>query len=1129
MTTSAEIRTQLVDILRLDLVGPQPEDTQRTEEILDTAPSRFYLTGFLIPYNSSAADRADETVADELDEVGKTADEEADDQVSTRRSFFPSSIGLTVLLPPSIKQVGVRIDWANYQLLDEPEDPEERQGHAVFGSWQRVPHSENMPVDVSDGFRRDIPKSEGLQLRTAMRRISDPRLGEEVSALSVYVVNHRKAQTGPTKDAAFAFQVKLTLDCYQPFVPRPNLRGLFHDDPDEKTADIQYRDVVQHAVGHNVSVQPRVLNGTCKQVSTEWLPQSHVCKVDPVFFDDLDTDMQKLGAMDGAAIIATLAPLVQHFARFVQTQGNEIQSLAPNRQGHARDMVADTERLQQRMAQGLQLLKDPQVAQAFRIANRAVAAAFLHREAISKGIPPKEVPQWVSETRLRPAWRPFQIGFILINLAGLVDPHHRDREVVDLLFFPTGGGKTEAYLGLAAITLALRRLRNQGKDGGGVTVLMRYTLRLLTLDQWDRAAALICALELERKAATKDGKALGDHPFEMGLWVGQGATPNRLGQSNKPDEFSMRTRLRKWKEDDRRYGSPIPFQACPWCGEPFVPNSFDLAPDDRRPVDLHILCRNKRCDFRFKKSPTGLPMVCVDEPLYDHLPAFLIATVDKFASLPWLGASGKLLGKANRVQGDKYVGHDVGRVGEKLDAYLKPPELIIQDELHLISGPLGTMVGLYETALEAIACDGRGFKPKIIASTATVRRAPKQIQALFARRNAAIFPPAGLDYRDNFFSTTDEQNMDRSRLYLGVAAQGRSLKVSLMRTYLALLAGAQKLWEEEGGADNPDNPVDPYMTLLGYFNALRELGGSRRIVEDEIASRLTTCAERKRRDEENGCFSNRLKLRTPVELTSRETTANVAKGKARLSVPITDKNSADVALATNMISVGLDISRLGLMVMLGQPKTAAEYIQATSRVGRDVKRPGLVVSLLNVHRPRDRSHYENFGFWHRCFYRSVEAGSVTPFSARALDRGLAAVVVALARHLEPELTPSEGAHRIDQHREQLTQRIVEIVLNRVEDHQPEGQDIRRKRLKRFLENRVVYLLQTWESLAANKPLHYQREKGKNPTLLHSAGRKDVNDLTTEEEQFKIQWSLREVEPKVNLFLSYPKGYGKENT
>jgi hypothetical protein len=383
-------------------------------------------------------------------------------------------------------------------------------------------------------------------------------------------------------------------------------------------------------------------------------------------------------------------------------------------------------------------------------------------------------------------------------------------------------------------------------------------------------------------------------------------------------------------------------------------------PNPDHPADLHINCLNRDCYFN-RNGP--LPILAVDEPIYRRLPRFLIATVDKFAAMPWTGEVGGFFGRVQRHDKQGFYGPCEPLRGALLPAELQPPDLVIQDELHLISGPMGTLVGLYETALEGLCSrevNGKVIRPKIVASTATVRRAERQIRALFNRRTVDIFPPPGPDRRDSFFARTLRSEESNALLYLGVAAQGRSPKVMLLRVYLAVLAVAAKWYQAAGGKKNKQNPAEPYMTLLGYFNSLRELGGSRRIVEDEVTTRLAGYPKRKREGEKEGLFGERKIAYEVVELTSRVSMDMIAEAKRRLALAFHEEKPVDVAIATNMISVGLDIQRLGLMVVLGQPKTSAEYIQATSRVGRDSEKPGLVVTLLNVHRPRDRSHYERF-------------------------------------------------------------------------------------------------------------------------------------------------------------------------
>ena len=688
-----------------------------------------------------------------------------------------------------------------------------------------------------------------------------------------------------------------------------------------------------------------------------------------------------------------------------------------------------------------------------------------------------------------------------MNLRGIAEPTGVEREVVDLLFFPTGGGKTEAYLGLAAFTLVLRRLRDPDPVHRGLCVLMRYTLRLLTLDQLGRAAAMICALELEREVASEQ---LGTWPFEIALWVGRAATPNHMGRKGDQSDNTARVRTLRFMRDTSRE-PPLPLDRCPWCGTKFRKQSFQLTPNTDNPTNLLVRCANRQCDFAGKRC---LPIVAVDEPIYERLPAFMIATVDKFAAMPWSGETARFFRGADSSEP-------------------RPPDLIIQDELHLISGPLGTMAGLYETAVDQLCLrqiDGKEVRPKIIASTATVRLAQKQILALFGRNTVEVFPPPGIDRSDSFFAHQAPRQGVNPQLYLGIAAQGRGPKVVFLRSMITLMAAAQVAWDAAARHAGV-NHADPYMTAVAYFNALRELGSARRIVEDEITSRLRTYADkRKRLDEPAGLFANR-RISEPVELTSRVGTADVAEAKRRLSLGFSDGEHVDVALATNMISVGLDIMRLGLMVVSGQPKTTAEYIQATSRVGRDTNRPGLVVTLLNVHRPRDRSHYERFATWHESFYRGVEVTSVTPFSPRAMDRGLPAVTVALARLGIPALTPMREAKNVEHHGTE-TAELARAVGERARKHaDPLPDDFATD-----VRNRVQSLVDDWARLAheagqGGVAFGYARgrDSGTSTPLLREMIDPDREVLNERQLRFRAPRSMRDVEPGVLLGIKSPEG------
>jgi hypothetical protein len=1125
---SLEVRESLIDTVKLDLVGPETGERYATESLPHT-PSRWYLTGFLAPIGAKAEDRSDQSSFDDLESGGGTVgidDDSAPEKPAVKRSLFASSIGVSCILPASEKTLEVEISWGDYRpqkdgqvldlkiqgdklsqedtpLNDNTPDTSETIGKVI---WVRSPKKETLSISLDkDMSETEIPKSLGLQLVVSKRASVIPN----TNSVSIFVVNRREPYEGDFyRDTAFAFQVHICLTSKTGFISRPDLKGLQTDDPDELVADLQYRHTQEFAVGHGIATFAHCEQNRCLKIETNWMPTSEVEKVDVREDVGARLSMEELSkAPDSKTIQSWLRPLVVQYGDWIKEQYKEVPTDHANRKSTATKLLHDAEQAAQRISAGIDRLADAKVFEAFRISNQVMATAARQRNAVIQGKKPDEVSA--------PSWRPFQLAFVLLNLVSIDDPKdtHRNK-FVDLLFFPTGGGKTEAYLGLSAFTLILRRLKDPSKFSAGLTVLMRYTLRLLTLDQLGRAATLICALELERQ---KDKTKLGEWPFEIGLWVGRGATPNRMGSKGDGDPNNARIKTIRYQSDSKK-GAPIPLEDCPWCGHKLGSNSFKLRPNPDRPTDLEISCLNRDCSFT---GANPLPVVAIDEPLYRRLPCFMIATVDKFASLPWTGEVGGLFGKVDRHDNSGFYNSALTNQGAPIPrGCLLPPDLIIQDELHLISGPMGTMVGLYEGAIDELCSriiDGVKVSPKIIASTATVRRAERQIQALFNRRQTQIFPPPGPNVRDSFFAITKTTEEANARLYLGVAAQGRSLKVTLLRTYLALLSAAQKLYQT-----GDKNAVDPYMTLLGYFNSLRELGGSRRIVEDEIKTRLVGYTRRKRIGEAEGPFVNRDIRHEPIELTSRVPTHEVSEAKRQLSLPFTSKERVDVALATNMISVGLDISRLGLMVVLGQPKTTAEYIQTTSRVGRDVKKPGLVVTLFNIHKHRDRSHYERFYHYHQTFYRSVEVTSVTPFSPRALDKGLPAAVVALARHGLPAMTAPKGASNVLTQFDQL-KFVVDTLSDRAAHYitrPPEESE----RIRQDLKRRIEDLMDKWKRIAhelkgQNAQLQYNASEAGNATpLLHQFLDAELENLSKEYRSFRASRSMRDVEATVELSI-----------
>ena len=635
-------------------------------------PSNWYLTGFLVPRGAPAEQRADADADDDFEpevaDEGGLGDDSTEDRRSAKKGFFPSSMGLSFLVAEGVDRLDVTVRWGDYRYVedasrgdgvtdDAPDNGSSSDGTdgaadgAVVKSegkastrWQRTASEERVPVTLAaadDPYQEPVPGSRGLILHVVARPVSATtfagRIPPGTRSVSLFLVNGRTSATDPARDEAFAFQAELEVRSAAPFVPRPDPRGVSGDDSDERIADLHYADTPEYAAGHGVAADWELVDGACRLLRTTWIPTAEVETTETVEVPGVELAMAALGDLsDGGAAERALTPLVTGYRAWIDQQDAALTDLTGERRDTAEELVFHARSAANRIERGIRVLsQDADALDAFRVANRAVAAALSRRLA----------REGVTEP---PRWRAFQLAFLLLNLSGLADPANPEREFVDLLFFPTGGGKTEAYLGLAAFTMVLRRLRNPedgGRAGAGVSVIMRYTLRLLTLDQLGRAAGLVCALELERR---KDAGRYGDWPFEIGLWVGKAGTPNRLGERGDNRSDSARSKVSQYKNNPHGRPAPIPLEGCPWCGQDFTPDSFTLLPDSDHPTELSIVCANWECDF---SGDTPLPIVAVDEPLYRRLPAFLVATVDKFASLPWVGESGALLGGADRHDG----------------------------------------------------------------------------------------------------------------------------------------------------------------------------------------------------------------------------------------------------------------------------------------------------------------------------------------------------------------------------------------------------------------------------------------------------------------------------------------------
>ncbi|GAB1337225.1 DISARM system helicase DrmA [Streptomyces sp. E-15] len=1146
MPTPQRLRDELAELVVTDLLGPIGGE----EEELAGSPVEHYIIGRLAPGGVAHEGRlklsgmpvepamlGEEAVA----AVPDAEEGDPDPDAPNVPSLQPSSLGVTVRVDGSVDELRVHCSWATYEP-GHSKDPEYTGGTV----WHRHTHSGVARVKLLEDqaiepgvVLDDFPN---IVVRGRARRLNGDWL------ISLFLVNGQEDRGG---SANWMFQVEMSVSGAEgsaPFLPRhaPERSG---GDPDERrerrSLAMTYRFHPEFAVGHGTGVhaQPspddplRAVTVTTKAAPSYEIPHTDVpdprseLDQDLVELEGLVLDMKVLSELDADGLRAALVPLVDGYRAWIERTRQTIGDPAARLDGFEAEARMNLKRADEtaaRIEAGIRLLVDGPVLDSFRFANRAMWLQRVHTIAAARrrrdqNLPLDSAVAAVDMPKNR-SWRPFQLAFLLLNLPSLADPGHGERAddstaVADLLWFPTGGGKTEAYLGLTAFTLAIRRRLPDlgGLDAEhGMAVLMRYTLRLLTIQQFQRAAALICACETIRRS---DTGLWGTEPFRIGLWVGGGVTPNTTDQAN---DWLKDRRKNKGRGRRSRAGSPHQLTSCPWCGskldagrditvDPILRRTFITCPDV-------FSCPFGEGAFEIDPHQRGLPVLVVDEEIYRLPPSLVIATVDKFAQLPWKGETQALFGQvARRCTRHGYVTADAvdsewerhshpaqgnHPAAHTIDApRVRPPDLIVQDELHLISGPLGSLTGLYEAAIDKLATwdiePGRAVRPKVIASTATVRRAERQINDLFARRTA-VFPPPGLTADDNFFARRRPTDVKPGRRYVGICAQGVRTKSVAIRVYVAQLAAAQLLHQRYGQGDL----TDPYMTLVGYFNSLRDLGGMRRLVEDDISTRLTRVDKRG--------LAVRF-LGEPAELTSRMSSDAIPDILEKLELPFTGPRKGsprpiDVLLATNMIAVGVDVSRLGAMVVNNQPKSTAEYIQATSRVGRQA--PGLVFTVLNWARPRDLSHYESFESFHATVYQHVEALSVTPFADRAIDRGLTGVLAALVRNLKQEYNGNRGAQFFDT-RGELADHVVRYLERRAKAV------TQNRHVVSELGTRLGQRLDNWE----------RKRKAPGAVLGYRSARRqgDVTPLLKEPDGERWQLttcptSLREVEPPVRLMF-----------
>ncbi|GIF43022.1 helicase-related protein [Actinoplanes xinjiangensis] len=1044
-------RDTLTQRLVEDVLGPAEE-----HEILTDPPATTYLTGVLYPQRDHAG-AVEESAEKDFDLGGAETDvdDQPDSGVSLANVQNPSSMGLSFAVHPRATTATITVTAATYQPVDEAGNPVEAQMEAARSiedskvRWRRLPVEADVTIDLRPGSGRTYEVVPGLEIRARVRPVGDRR---DATAVTVTLVNNHPAAGLVLRDQWCFFQCGLRVDTdpRQPTIIEQT-RPAVDDDDETLLAAMLYHHAPTFATGHGCAVdwdpQHREADEPDEPRSVTAVWSSFTPRYDVLLAEsnpEIDTTglrMIDLARGDDATVIATLRALIGGYRVWVEDRETEAAGMADTPFGGvAVDQAGQCRGAYERMDAGIDLLaEDPQVMRAFRLANHAMAVQRARTVMLKDG----DRDEDLSLGR----WYPFQLGFLLLCLRGIADPDHADRRVADLLWFPTGGGKTEAYLGLVAFTVFLRRIRN-AELGAGVTILMRYTLRLLTLQQFERATTLICAMERLRQ---QQDDMPGDE-ISIGMWVGRSATPNHLEDAEAA--------LKKLRAGNTlATENPVQLRRCAWCGVDIDAFNYSV---DHTAGRLIVACGNTGCFFE-----SGLPVHLIDAAVYRHRPTLIIATVDKFAQMAWKEEPAALF---NRSDGTP--------------AGTPPPELIIQDELHLISGPLGTLVGLYETVLDIAA-----QRPKVIASTATIRRAQDQGRALFDR-DVHQFPPSGLDSRDSWFAVQAPPERKPSRRYIGLFAPGSSQASLLIRAYAALLHHAATV-------EGKDEVRDAYWTLLGYFNSLRLLASAELQVNDDVVKRIQLLTDEPEPPE-----------LTTSELTSRVAASEIPKRLRDLDTRFPHVDALQVVLATNMISVGVDVDRLGLMAVTGQPQTTAEYIQSTSRVGR--RYPGLVVMLYNAARSRDRSHYERFRSYHSALYRQVESTSVTPFSARARDRALHAVLVSAARVMHREARPN-GAAKDLPHLEPKLRELSERILARVAAVAPDEVEGTRDDLE--------WVLVRWQELLdRNDRLVYDQRRPKFDTKPRSEYAALLRNFDDDDlpHSFPTMNSLRDVDVETNM-------------
>ena len=982
--SSNEVRSEIISSLNADLMGPIGLDSDgkpNSKEHLqmeDGIPQNFYITGYLEPKQWSSQ----EELIDSLSEINDSAigedeiesqnlsenriddNDEVEEEISTGHTIqAPSSMGLSVVFGTQTSEIHVLASWGEYV-----EDSEKKV-------WIRTPHTFEKIFTIEEVEK--ILQMGSFKLETDTVGVFLYLRAQDINSnrhLTCRLVNEKQPHEEGLKAIGtatlFQCQLKVSSNGFD------DARWDSDLDTDPTTA-ILYHDSKIYSRGHNVSVN---WNSDGTSVWTEWIPEFEVKKmaerkdllrlipemdflIEPSKFDE--------GIAQLSAFINEYSSWNHQIINWYKAEGENL--LTERLQSHFQTHLQSITDTIKRMENGIILLQNSTLAaESFRRANDAIFC--------SSASPAGKIPNF--------KWKPFQISFILMNLPGVLwdekDSNTSEREIVDLAWFPTGGGKTEAYLGLIA-TLGFYRHSKSVDSLPSVHCIMRYTLRLLTLNQGERATRLMTGMNL---IARKHG--ITENPFSVGMWIGSTATPNKL-----KDATRILNEMKETGGPPAKGATPIQLEDCPWCTHS-ISNPANWNVVEGR---LNGYCPNVECELH----TTRVPFSCIDEELYNHPPTLLLGTIDKFARLGSEPKARTLIGLRD------------------IDSIRRPPDLVIQDELHLLTGPLGSLSGLFESAIETL-WERAGHQAKYVAATATIRGAARDSKLMYGRE-LNIFPPPGSSITDNFFST-EQRELD-GRKHLAIIGNLGHSTTLMERPFASVLQRIKDL--ESRGIDK--KIIDPYWTPIGYFNSIRELSGAQSSLEDAISQQhMPEYASRR------GTVVR--EIDAVDELFSRKKAHDLKETLNRLRRNNEEPDCLDVCLTTNMFQVGIDVDRLGLMLINGQPKSNSEYIQASGRVGRTKDRPGLVISLLRSAKPRDLSHYEMHRSFHQEMYRHVDITTTTPFSPRAFDRAIASVLMLLLRQGIPKLSENDQVRElaypaVKRQAESIIDSFLERVLERV--------------------------------------------------------------------------------------------------